>query len=120
MKIRRPWMIKLAGFGAACLVRLWMSTLRYRHVWRWPTLDPRGGRAPGRYLFTFWHEGMLLPAHCYGRCHISVLISQHADGQLIAETCRHLGFGLVRGSSNRGGVKAVRQILRLGRKAHVA
>jgi hypothetical protein len=34
---------------------------------------------------------------------ILVLISQHADGELIAEVCRHLRFGLVRGSTTRGG-----------------
>jgi lysophospholipid acyltransferase (LPLAT)-like uncharacterized protein len=62
----------------------------------------------------------LLPAYHYGRPDIRVLISQHADGQLIAEVCRHLRFGLVRGSTTRGGVEAVRHMLRASRTAHLA
>src|SRR5262249_50698840 len=34
--------------------------------------------------------------------------------------CRRLGFGLVRGSTTRGGVEAVRELLRIGRESHVA
>jgi lysophospholipid acyltransferase (LPLAT)-like uncharacterized protein len=55
---------------------------------------------------------MLLPAYHYARPDIKVLISTHADGQLIAEACQRLGFALARGSSTRGGVEAVRDMLR--------
>src|SRR5205823_5818788 len=44
----------------------------------------------------------------------------HADGQLIAEACRHLHFKLVRGSATRGGVEAVRQMRRFGDRVHLA
>src|SRR5206468_6190352 len=71
-------------------------------------------------LYAFWHEHLLLPAYHYGRRDIRVLISTHADGQLIAEVCRRLGFGLVRGSTTRGGVEAVRQMLRDGGASHLA
>ena len=40
-----------------------------------------------------------------------ILISHHADGQLITEITGKLGFRAVRGSSTRGGVKAVRGIV---------
>ena len=49
-----------------------------------------------------------------------MLISQHADGQLIAEVVRHLRFRVVAGSTTRGCVEAVRQMLRLSRSAHLA
>ena len=74
----------------------------------------------GDYLYAFWHENILLPAYHYGRRDIHVLISQHADGELIAEACRHLGFRVVRGSTTRGGREAIRQMLRLSRSAHLA
>jgi lysophospholipid acyltransferase (LPLAT)-like uncharacterized protein len=63
---------------------------------------------------------MLIVAYRYARPDIYVLISQHADGQLVAEVCRHLGFRTVRGSTTRGGAEAIRQMLRLGHKAHLA
>jgi lysophospholipid acyltransferase (LPLAT)-like uncharacterized protein len=49
-----------------------------------------------------------------------LLISQHADGLIVAEICKHLRMGVVRGSSTRGGVEAVRQLLRPGRYRCVA
>ena len=38
----------------------------------------------------------------------------------VAETCRHLHFSVVRGSTTRGGVEALRQMVRLGKDAHLA
>jgi lysophospholipid acyltransferase (LPLAT)-like uncharacterized protein len=120
MKIRHPWLIKALGFVVAWVVRLWICTLRYRYRPLGPSVEPRDWKPGEHYLFAFWHENMLLLAHHYARPDIRVLISQHADGQLIAEACRHLGFGLVRGSTTRGGVEAVRQMLRLGHSTHLA
>jgi lysophospholipid acyltransferase (LPLAT)-like uncharacterized protein len=120
MKIRQPWMIKAFGLGIAFLVRLWIGTIRYRYRPLGPNLDPNQPRFRGRYIYAFWHENILLPAYQYGRPDIWVLISQHADGQLIAEACRHLRFRVVNGSTTRGGVEAVRRMVRLGRVGHLA
>src|SRR5439155_13878484 len=43
---------------------------------------------------------------------MTVLISQHRDGELITQVLRHLRFQTVRGSSTRGGVPALRRMLR--------
>jgi lysophospholipid acyltransferase (LPLAT)-like uncharacterized protein len=120
MKIRRPGIIKAAGFGISWLVRWWVGTVRYHYRPLGPDLDPTRPGFEGRYLYAFWHENILIPAYHYGRSDIRVLISQHADGQLIAETCRHLRFGTVAGSATRGGVEAVRRMLRLGKTGHLA
>src|SRR5262245_58169724 len=119
MKIRRPWMIKALGFAVAWVVRLWIGTLRYRYRPLGPIMIPDRPGFRGRYLFAFWHENILLPAYHYGRRDVCVLISRHADGQLIAEAVRHLGFRVVYGSTTRDGVQAVRQMLRLARKAQL-
>jgi lysophospholipid acyltransferase (LPLAT)-like uncharacterized protein len=113
-------MIKAAGFSAAWALRLWLGTLCYRYRALGPNIDPRRPENRQRYIYAFWHENMLLPACFYGRCDIHVLISQHADGQFIAEVCRHLGFPTVRGSTTRGGVEAMRHMLKLGRSVHLA
>jgi lysophospholipid acyltransferase (LPLAT)-like uncharacterized protein len=119
MKIRRPWVIKAAGFSAAWALRFWLGTLRYRYRPLGPNLDPKRPECRERYIYAFWHENLLLPAYHYGRSDVHVLISQHADGQLIAEVCRHLGFRTVRGSTTRHGVEALRRMLQLGRNAHL-
>src|SRR5215470_9053241 len=120
MKLRQPWLIKAAGFSAAWALRLWLGTLSYRYRPLGPNVDPKRPECRQRYIYAFWHENMLLPAYHYGRARVHVLISQHADGQLIAEVCRHLGFGTVRGSSRRDGARAVRRMLKLGRSAHLS
>lgn len=120
MKLRHPALIKTAGLAGSCAVRLWMGTLRYRYRPLGPNMDPRRPELAGRYIYAFWHENLLLPAYCYGRPDIQVLISQHADGQLISEVCRHLRFRTVRGSTTRGGVEAVRRMLRLSKGSHLA
>ena len=48
-----------------------------------------------------------------------VLISQHADGEVIAQVCDHLGVGVVRGSSKQGGAKALLQMYRLSETSHI-
>jgi lysophospholipid acyltransferase (LPLAT)-like uncharacterized protein len=120
MKIRRQWLIKALGFAVAWVVRLWIGTLRYRYRPLGPSMDPNRPGFRGRYLYAFWHENILLPAYHYGRRDIQVLISRHADGQLIAEAVRHLRFRVVYGSTTRGGAEALRQMVRLSRRAHLA
>ena len=113
MKIRNRWLIEALGFLAALLVRLWVGTVRYRYRPLGVNTDPHQPNFDQRYIYAFWHENMLLPAYQYGRSDVYVLISEHADGQLIAETCRHLRFRLVRGSTTRGGMKALREMIQL-------
>ena len=120
MKIRHPVLIKACGFAAAWLVRLWVGTVRFRYRPLGPNVDPTRTDCPGRYIYAFWHENLLIPAHFYSRPDIQVLISQHADGRLIAEACRHLRFRVVAGSTTRGGLEALRQMVRLSNKSHLA
>jgi lysophospholipid acyltransferase (LPLAT)-like uncharacterized protein len=120
MKIRHPWLIKAAGLAAAGAVRLWVGTLSYRYRPLGPNVDPNRPGFRGRYIYAFWHENILLPAYHYGRPDIWVLISRHADGQLIAEAARHLRFRVVAGSTTRGGAEALRQMVRLSEHGHLA
>jgi lysophospholipid acyltransferase (LPLAT)-like uncharacterized protein len=120
MKLRHPWLIRAVGFGAAWAVCLWIGTLRYRYRPRGPNLDPTRPGFGGRYIYAFWHENLLLPAYQYRRTRVHVLISQHADGQLIAEACRHLGFRTVRGSTARHGITALREMVQAAEQGHLA
>jgi lysophospholipid acyltransferase (LPLAT)-like uncharacterized protein len=120
MKLRNKKVIRAVAWGGAWFVRAWMSTLRYEYTPLGPNVDPRRPEIAGRHVYAFWHENLLLPAYLYGRPDINILISQHADGELIAAMCRHLRYSVVRGSTTRGGVEALRQMLRLGKDAHLA
>jgi len=94
-----------------------MGTLDVRFEFG-PAEDPRTSGRPLVYLF--WHENLLLPAHTHASRKISVLVSQHRDGELIAQMVRMLRGTTIRGSTTRGGAAAMREMLRHGRGHHLA
>ena len=112
MKIRNPWLIRWIALIVAWIIRLWAATLclRLRALGR--NLDPRLPHLDTSCIYAFWHETVFLPCGVFGRRRIVCLISQHADGEIIAQVCHHVGFSVVRGSSTRGGVEALRRMLR--------
>jgi lysophospholipid acyltransferase (LPLAT)-like uncharacterized protein len=58
-------------------------------------------------IYAFWHGRMLIFTYSHRKQKIHVLISQHKDGEFIARIIRNLGFVSVRGSTTRGGPKAI-------------
>jgi lysophospholipid acyltransferase (LPLAT)-like uncharacterized protein len=80
-------------------------------------------RAAGKpVVLAIWH-GELLPGLWRHRGEpISILVSTHADGEIIARIIESLGFTTVRGSSSRGGARALLElvgVLRGGRDVAV-
>ena len=64
------------------------------------------------FAFALWHAH-LLPLVWYHRTGpTSMVVSAHGDGGLLAGAARAWGLGLIRGSSTRGGVGALRQMVR--------
>ena len=65
------------------------------------------------FLVAFWHGRMLMMSEGWRySVPTNMVISQHADGQLIAQTIAHLGVGTLSGSTTRGGSSVMRAILR--------
>jgi lysophospholipid acyltransferase (LPLAT)-like uncharacterized protein len=65
-----------------------------------------------RAIFTFWH-GRIFPATYYFRQRgIVVMTSMNVDGEAIAQCIRLHGYGVARGSSSRGGLRALAQLAR--------
>jgi lysophospholipid acyltransferase (LPLAT)-like uncharacterized protein len=117
MKLRNPTLIHFVAMVISWMLRLWCATLLYRYRPLGRTMLPV---APDQEptIYAFWHEGMFFPGSCFGRREIKLLISQHSDGELVARICRHCGFSTVRGSSSRGGVRAMRQMIRDAETSH--
>jgi hypothetical protein len=64
-------------------------------------------------IIAFWHGRQLMMPLAYRGASASILISQHRDGEIIARIMKYFGFASIRGSSTRGGGKAVRQLLKV-------
>jgi lysophospholipid acyltransferase (LPLAT)-like uncharacterized protein len=106
-KLFQARLIAAAGYPA---VRVLGST------WRWRAsglehLDAvaQAGRLP---IMAFWH-GRILPATYYFRRRgIVVITSENFDGEWIARIIERFGYGTARGSTSRGGRKALLQLTR--------
>src|SRR3954465_282642 len=60
-----------------------------------------------RAIFASWH-GRIFPSTYYWRNRgIVVMTSQNLDGEGIAQCIQRLGYGVARGSSSRGGFRAL-------------
>jgi lysophospholipid acyltransferase (LPLAT)-like uncharacterized protein len=69
----------------------------------------RSGQPP---IFAFWH-GRILAATLYFRDRsIIVMTSENFDGEWIARIIRRFGYGAARGSTSRGGARALAQLKR--------
>ena len=99
----------IAGLGYP-LINALGQTLRWRVEGR-EHLDAvtASGRQP---IMAFWH-GRILPATFYFRRRgIIVITSENFDGEWIARIIERFGYGTARGSTSRGGLKALLQLKR--------
>ena len=71
---------------------------------------------PGRHIFAFWHARLLMMGVGLKGCAGYTLISDHRDGGYIADTLHLMGFKTIRGSTTRGGARALLQMVRKSRE----
>lgn len=77
----------------------------------------RAGQPP---IFAFWHGRILSATYFWRRRGIVVMTSANFDGEWIARIIERFGYGTARGSTSRGGRRALAQLrrdMRAGRPA---
>jgi lysophospholipid acyltransferase (LPLAT)-like uncharacterized protein len=101
---------------AATLIRLIYATMRVR----WINVEAMNAmhRQGQLYVLTLWHGQLLLMCYAGFKRPLTVMISQHRDGELIALTLRKFGVTAARGSTTRGGLGALRTMLQLAKEGH--
>lgn len=65
-----------------------------------------------RYIFAFWHGRILLISYAHKGWDAAILVSDSADGEIIAQILKRQGQTMVRGSTRKGGMHAVAKMLR--------
>lgn len=84
------------------------------HTWRirWYGQDRvRAARKDGgNVIYAFWHGRMLALCFSHRRRLAHIMVSEHRDGEMIARTVDLLGFVPIRGSTTRGGLRALFQM----------
>lgn len=94
-------LLPLGFFLAWLLVHSWR--IRVRNAEGWQRL--RAEKKP--WVFTLWHATLLPAAFQHRHEGVAVLVSQHRDGELIARVLAAWGSTTVRGSTTRGGSRAL-------------
>ncbi len=64
-----------------------------------------------KIIAALWHQDILLAPYAYRHYRILTLASRSRDGELIARIIERLGFEVVRGSSSKGGGRAVKEMV---------
>jgi len=74
------------------------------------------------FIMACWHGELLMISYAYTKYrktpHVKLLISEHFDGNLIAKTLSYFGLDTIRGSSTRGGAKALIESIRSLKKGY--
>jgi len=97
-----PGLVRVAGVP---LARLLARSWRYQ-------LDGEGldlARSNGRrkVAFVVWHEALLPLMWLHRNEQVAIVVSEARDGQYLADFAEAAGYGLIRGSSTRGGARAL-------------
>ncbi|MEE4359043.1 MAG: lysophospholipid acyltransferase family protein [Desulfococcaceae bacterium] len=67
-----------------------------------------------------WHSRILIFGYLYRGWDVASMVSKSHDGEIIARILRQQGFVPVRGSSSRGGARALANLIRLVKKGYSA
>jgi len=89
----------------AAFVRLLGRTWRMRVTHDDAVRTARATNTP--IVFSLWHGQMLPLLYAHRDEGVTVLISEHADGEIIARIATDFGFRTVRGSTSRGAARAL-------------
>jgi len=68
-----------------------------------------------RFIFVFWHSRILLISYVYKRLGAVILVSKSEDGEVIARIIERQGQRSVRGSTRKGGMRALTRLIRIMR-----
>jgi lysophospholipid acyltransferase (LPLAT)-like uncharacterized protein len=107
---RKARELRLIVGAGSVFVKLLAKTWRVRQHGRAPSDAYRAGGRP--VIFACWHGEMLPLLWSHRNEGITLLISASRDGEIIAQIAESLGFRAVRGSSTRGGARALLGIVR--------
>jgi hypothetical protein len=108
--------LTLVSWVVPALLRLIGCTLRETTTYEEGAIQSLDDLYPG--IFPFWHRCVLPASWIYRHQHPAVMTSRSRDGEFIARVIQRFGFVPVRGSSSRGGQRALLEMNRLLAEGH--
>jgi len=93
-------------------IRLINLTYRYEFVGLDNKKRARAMNPKGAFVFAVWHQNLIGGILAHGDEQYTMIISESKDGEIVAVTCEKLGHKPSRGSSTRGGKKALIEMVK--------
>ena len=107
-RVKRAQAAAIAGLGVPVITALGRSL-----TWKVEGLEHLQFEGNGkRPIMAFWHGRVLTATYYFRRRGIVVMISENFDGEWIARIIEQFGFRTSRGSTTRGGQRALLQLKR--------
>lgn len=101
---------RLQVIGGGNVIRALAATWRYRSIGDEKVKKLRADRTA--IVFTIWHGEMLPLLWAHRNQGVAVLVSEHKDGELIAQILEWMGYATIRGSTSRGAGRALIGLVR--------
>lgn len=111
MKIRSPFLNRFGATAFAAAIWLVFRLVRLDFREETPGTNPYLRNRSARYIYCVWHDSMVIPAFAGKHHATAALTSQHLDGTFVAQVLRCVGVSTIRGSTNRMGPGAMRELL---------
>ncbi len=97
--------LTLASWFVPALIALIGLTLRVTFSWEDGSIGSLDEIHPG--IFPFWHRCVLPATWIFRKRNLAVMTSRSLDGEYIARVIQRFGYVPIRGSSTRGGQRAL-------------
>lgn len=106
--------IHLADLAFFALIKFIGKTLRYEtEGFEYLDKIKAEGKTP---IYAFWHNRIFPATYFFREQQVVVMTSQSFDGEYIARFIKRFGYGAARGSSTRGGIGALVEMIRLSKQ----
>jgi hypothetical protein len=105
---------RLVGILGKWAVDLFAGSLRIERVGYERVRDIVASR---RLIFAFWHSRILVVSHMAKGMNGVAMVSRSGDGEIIARVLQRQGQSVVRGSTGRGGLRALARLIKLLKEA---
>jgi lysophospholipid acyltransferase (LPLAT)-like uncharacterized protein len=111
-------LIRAADLVFFLLIKLICATVKYEVEGseNWEAAS-RDGKLP---IYTFWHNRIFLGTYFFRRRGIVIMSSRSFDAEYTGRVIKRFGYGTVRGSSTRGAIGALVEMLHLIRAGYPA
>jgi lysophospholipid acyltransferase (LPLAT)-like uncharacterized protein len=119
VKIRSPLLIRTAARLLTGSIRVLFRTIRLEIHLQTPGISPYDDTDEEHFIYCIWHDGILGPTFGGPQSQVAALTSRHTDGTLVAEVLSCVGITPIRGSSSRGGARAVKQMMAAADRYHI-